>query len=92
VIQCFGYAVCFPADPGYTLISNKNWEGTPDTSGGQSSPEEAEKICSSTFNCLAWNNFGYYITNETAPYSSNLSYFDYDGLCIYEKQPGKNAS
>jgi hypothetical protein len=82
-------AVCSPADPGYTLISEKNWAGTSETSEGHTGPEEAKKICASTFNCLAWNNYGYYIQKKAAPFSLDLKYFDYGGLCIYKKHPGK---
>ena len=86
---CF-IAVCAAPPTSYALKSNLNWQGTSETyEGAQTSAAEAEKICNSNFNCLAWNNWGYYILKKTASSSPSLTFFEYGGLCVYVKDHGK---
>jgi hypothetical protein len=81
-------AVCPPADPGYTLKSNTNWRGTAETSGGHTNPAGAARICNNDFSCLAWNNYGYYLTKTNLSSTPAVTFYNYNGLCIYWKVPG----
>ena len=80
------HAVCPLAPPNYVLKDNMNWQGGPGTTGGHTSPREAQKLCNSNPTCLAWNSYGYYLLGST---SSTLGFFPYGGLCVYVKYPGK---
>ena len=78
-------APCAPAKAGYTLRANTNWNKLAGSTGAQTTPAEAEKMCNSNPSCLAWNSLGYYIIASSA--SATLSYSPYTGLCIYVKNP-----
>jgi hypothetical protein len=81
-------AVCPTAPPHYNLRSNMNWNGGAGTSGGHTSPQEAQRICNSNPKCIAWNSYGYYLIAEP---SFSLTFSPYGGLCVYVKDAGKSV-
>jgi len=85
-------APCAAAKAGYTLKADTNWDKLAGSTGGQTTPAEAEKMCNSNPSCLAWNSFGYYIIASSG--AATLKYSPYTGLCVYVKDPAppKSAS
>jgi hypothetical protein len=79
--------VCPPAPPGFTLIPDTEWllisPGAAEGAAGNAS--EAEGVCNTTSNCVAWNSNGSYVLGN----ASAVSYQPLVGMCVYVKDPGK---
>jgi hypothetical protein len=78
-----------PDKDGYITKADTNWVRTSQTQESQTTPGNAQQICNLDTNCLAWNNFGYYILAKggTTPTvaASGISFQPYDKMCTYVK-------
>jgi hypothetical protein len=79
-----------PDRRGYVTKVDTNWieASTGRTCGSQTSPENAEKICNLDGNCLAWNNYGYYLNaknTKATVAATGLKFYPYETLCTYVK-------
>ncbi|KAG2439855.1 hypothetical protein HYH02_010487 [Chlamydomonas schloesseri] len=76
--------VC-PPRPGYTVLTDTNWNDPPNFTGGQLlNGPAAEALCNADSSCTHWNSFGYYrFGGANGPTVKN--YYMYQGLCTYVK-------
>ncbi|WIA44538.1 hypothetical protein OEZ86_007272 [Tetradesmus obliquus] len=74
---------------GFVTKPDTNWARSDKTQESQTAPANAQQICNLDPNCLAWNNFGYYILarSGTAPTvaAAGISFKPYSGMCTYVK-------
>lgn len=92
-------ATALPACPekaGYNTKDNTNWVRSDKTQESQTLPANAEQICNLDSNCLAFNNFGYYIlkSGSVAPTlaATGVKLTPYDKLCTYVKTSAEQAA
>lgn len=85
-VSCY---IMFHQHQGVRHKGGSNWAGSVKTTGSQTTPANAQQICSLDSKCVAWNNFGYYllVKGSTAPTvaAAGISFFPYSGLCTYVK-------
>jgi hypothetical protein len=83
------YAQCLTNVKGYVTKPDTNWARTDKTQESQTAPANAQQICNLDPNCIAWNNFGYYIIakggNAPTVAATGISFKPYSGLCTYVK-------
>jgi hypothetical protein len=84
-----------PEKEGYIARSDSNWVRSGLTQESQTAPANAQQICSLDPNCVAWNNFGYYILvkSPTAPSiaAAGIAFTPYDKMCTYVKASALQA-
>jgi hypothetical protein len=84
-----------PEKDGYVAKTDTNWVGSAQTQESQTAPANAQQICSLDQNCVAWNNFGYYILvkSPTSPTvaASGVSFTPYAKMCTYVKASALQA-
>eukprot|EP00775_Hariotina_reticulata_P004920 gene4920-5163_t len=84
-----------PDKPGFVTRENTNWVASAKTKESQTAPDSAEKICNLDANCLAFNNFGYYILKSSdvalSIAAAGVSFTPYDKMCTYVKPAALSA-
>lgn len=79
-----------PDKEGYLVQADTNWWGSDWTTGGQTSVAEAEEICNLDDNCMAFNDWGYYLVKVSSSDATSISgagvtFHSHGGMCTYIK-------